>query len=215
MVDLKSWLPPRRVHLLGGVSDAGKTRFILPAMLAWADAPSWVYVSGDRPRADVEDTMADMGMLRDSVPILPAFGRDNKNWLRIVLAVKEMRPLPELLIIEGFGDLCDDPQTRVQVRNFMSDVSAYLEPTLEFPQGLTVLGVMESPKLKPHERYQNPRQRISGVSAWAYHASTVILIEPDDPECMEPTRTLFVCLKGTRRVKLSGTFSGANRLIFG
>ena len=73
---LQDALTPRRVHLLGGLSDAGKTRFILPAMLNWIGAPPWCYVVGDRTLDDAQDSMRDMGINPADVPTVPAFGAD-------------------------------------------------------------------------------------------------------------------------------------------
>lgn len=223
MADLvEDILPPRRVHLLGGESDAGKTRFIIPALKEWEKGGlflgkpghpvPWAYVIGDRLLEEAHDTVRDMGFEPSSIPMIPAFGPDNKNWPQIVRAVAELKPIPSLLVIEGFGELVDDPPTRKRVRNFLSDVSSYCGPGTELPEGMTVLGIVESPKMKPSERYANPRQRISGVSAWGYHTSTVMLIENEDPEGLSAERTIWVCMKNAKRLKIAARFGSDNRL---
>ena len=212
--------PTRRVHLLGGVSDAGKTRFILPALLDWQQGKPflgrashpvpWAYVVGDRPVGEAVDTANSMGLF--GIRMIPAYGAYNKDWWHIVQAAKALTPIPQLLVIEGFGDL-PEGESRKLVREFLSHVSAYCEDVNEFPAGLTVLGIMESPKLKPNERYKNPRQRISGVSSWGFHSSTVIIVEAEDEECTSPDRTFWVCMKGAQRRKLKGTFDSQGRLV--
>lgn len=215
-------LPARRVHLLGGVSDAGKTRFILPALLDWEQSKPflgrashpvpWAYVVGDRPLVEAQDTISSMGHNPASIRMIPAYGLHNKNWYEIVRAARALVPIPQLLVIEGFGDL-PNGEHKKEIRGFLSDVSAYCESTADFPSGLTILGIMESPKLKPNEKYRNPRQRVSGVSSWGFHTSTVIIIESDDEECTGPDRTFWVCMKGAQRRKLRGSFDTQGRLI--
>src|SRR5260221_9687737 len=87
-------LPTRRVHLLGGVSDAGKTRWVIPAMLDWEDRKEvlgrashpvpWAYVIGDRTHQEAKDTMHTMGINPDRIRCIPAFGRENKNYLKVL-----------------------------------------------------------------------------------------------------------------------------------
>ena len=214
---IENILPPRRVHLLGGVSDAGKTRFIIPALLDFtAGRPilgqpthpcPWVYVSGDRSAEELEDTLYAMDIPKDSFPYIPAFGKDNKNLRQIIEAATNRPCKPELLIIEGFADLCP-VDTRKEVRAFLSSCSAYCQPSRTLLNGLTILGIVESPKLKPNERYRNPRQRISGVSSWAYHTSTVLLIENIDKDDTYESeeRILWACMKNSRRLKLAAKF---------
>jgi hypothetical protein len=214
---LQDVLTPRRVHLLGGVSDAGKTRFILPALLAWATAPPWVYVVGDRTLEDAQDSMRDMGIAPANVPTIPAFGEHNRaTWLEVKLAVDKWAPQAELIVVEGFQDLCPGQGRKNEVREFLSGVSSYLNPSLQHPNGITILGVVESPKLKPHEVYPNPRQRVSGVSAWGYHASTIMLVESaaKDESFAQPQRILWICHKAQARRKVDGCFDSNNRLIF-
>jgi hypothetical protein len=214
---LSDVITPRRVHLLGGVSDAGKTRFIIPALLAWTTAPPWAYVVGDRTLEDARDTMQDMGIPPSAVLTIPAFGDHNKaSWLEVKLAVDRMAPLAELIVVEGFQDLCPGQGRKNEVREFLSGVSSYLNPSPQHPNGLTILGVVESPKLKTHETYANPRQRVSGVSSWGYHASTILLIESaaKDGEFLTGNRVMWVCHKGRQRRRIDGCFDPNNQLTF-
>lgn len=188
-----------------------------PILTAASHPVPWAYVTGDRDIEEAEATLTDMGIVPSTVRIIPAFGRDNKNFRQVMDAAAQLQPVPELLAIEGFTDLCERPESRNVVREFMSSASAYCTARYrEWPNGLTIIGVVESPKQKPHERYANPRQRISGASAWGYHAQTVFVVEylESDKECLGPDRTLFVCRKQGKRLKIAGQFDSQNRLIF-
>lgn len=217
-------LPARRVHLLAGVSDAGKTRFIIPAMLNWqAGKPflgyeshpaPWAYVAGDRTMEEAQDTIGSMGIDPADVPMIPAFGKDDKAINKIMLTAVAMNPRPQLLVIEGFSDLVGGHDTRRDVRAFLSNVSAYCNNSVEFPDGLTVLGIVETPKMKPAEQYANPRQRVSGVSSWGFHTSTVMLIEylKADKDCESQERMIWACMKNSIRRKFAAQFDENGRL---
>lgn len=218
-------LPTRRVHLLAGASNVGKSRWVLPTMVDWSKGkpimglPShpvpWAYVSGDRLLVEAQDTITSLGLSLGDVPIIPAFGQDNKTWLQVLLEASKMNV--QFLVWEGFGDLVPDPQRRMQVRDFLGHISACCnQPTSYTPSGMTILGIMESPKMKPYERYKNPRERVSGVASWGYHTSTVILIEAGKVENpADPSRILYASLKNAPSFTALGEFNRSGHLAFG
>lgn len=215
--------PSNRVHLLAGVSDAGKTRLILPAMLQWAQGGllwgrqchpvPWAYVIGDRLEQEAHDSMNSMNINPSSVRCIPAFGRHSKSYLQILEAAAALRPLPEFLVWEGFSDMCGE--RKFEVKDFLGNIGAYCQGTKEFPTGLTILGIAESPKQKPYEKYPNPRQRVSGSSAWSYHTSTILLLEgiKGDEELLTGKRVLYVCSKNGKRRMLGADFDAQGRLV--
>lgn len=213
-------LSHRRIHLLGGISSAGKTRFILPAMVKWAKGenflgfPShpvpWAYVSGDRKLDEALETIDDLKMNPNDVPIIPAFGADDKNVEGILNEASKKGY--QLLVWEGFGDFCPPPSHKHQVRSFLSSLSSTCD---RFTNGLTILGIMESPKLKPHEMYKSPRQLISGVSSWGYHTSTVMMILHEDPDDeTNSRRVLRADIKGYPRFKCEGDYDYNGHVVF-
>jgi len=214
----------QRIHLLGGVSDAGKTRWGIPAFLDWEQGlpvlgrnshpVPWAYVAGDRDEIELYDSLNTMGLPKNCLRVIPAFGRQRKGYLQVLEAAASMRPIPEFLFWEGFSDL-PDGERKVHIAEFLGIMSSYCPPSKQFPNGLAYLGVVESPKQKPYERYPNPRQRISGCSAWAYHSSTVILIEGTAKDLALETdqRDFWVCAKNAKRRRLNACFDARGRLI--
>jgi hypothetical protein len=212
-------LPTPRIHLLGGNSNAGKTRFILPLMKKWEVGeailgfPSrpvpWAYVIGDRLAVEAHSTMKDMGIDPATVPQIPAFGPDNKNWQQVMREAARLRL--GLIVWEGFSDFNPGRDHRKDVREYLSNLSALCYAN-EFHEGaLSIVGVMESPKLKPAERYSDPRQRISGVASWGYHSSTVMLIEAADAKDLSNTeRKLYVSVKNGVSFETDGRFDLAS-----
>jgi hypothetical protein len=214
-VSLESILAKNRINILGGVSDAGKTRFILPTAISDFQRP-WAYISGDRSKLDAIDTFSLMGYDASQVPLIPAFGADHKPWRKCVEVMSHMEPRPEYVIFEGFQRQCKNHNRPDSVYEFLNEVDSHLRPTTQFPLGLTLLGIAESPKQKPRERYPDPRHRISGCSAWVSHASTVLVLEPldNDMACENGARQLWVCGKNSARVKLLTAFDKRGRLLF-
>lgn len=211
------------VHLLAGMRDAGKTRFILPAMLDWqampnSTCPPWAYVAADRSLRDAHRTIIDMGYQVRDVPLIPGYGRQQKkSWLDVVLVLAKITPRPEIVIVEAFQDLCESSNKRHLVHEFMNYVDAYCEPSTDFPNGLTVLGMTGTPKQTIRNRYPDPAQRVPGSTCWVERASTIFVVESADPKTLslvQPERTLFVCRKVGPRLVLNGAFTTQNRLYF-
>lgn len=216
-------LTPNRVHLLGGASDVGKTRWLLPMLMDWEKGRDvlgrkshpvpWAYISGDRIQLEVHETLTKLGIPIAAVRVIPASGFHHKDWLAAFQAAAELRPVPQLLVVEGFSQMAGDK--RFEVYEFLEDMLAWCQPSVQFPAGLTILGVVESPKQKPYERYPNPRQRIAGSSLWGYKASTILLIESTkaDPEMLTGNRVFYCCPKNAQRRQLNAIFDAQGRLI--
>lgn len=222
---IDSLLPTKRVHLLGGTSNIGKSRWLLPTLVGWSGGKSvmgfsshpvpWAYVSGDRLLVEAQDTIRSLGIPLESIPIIPAFGQHNKTWIQVLEVASKMNL--GLLAWEGFGDLVPPPGLKNQVREFLSAMSAHCcGERSSFPNGLTIIGVMESPKMKPSERYKSPRERISGVASWGYHTSSVMLIEAADPENVsDPRRVFHASLKNASSFTAQGEFDSSGHIRFG
>lgn len=213
-------LPKRRVHLIAGASDAGKTRFLLPMFVDWSRGLQvagqdshpvpWLYVSGDRNQEEVEETIKSLGYSDKDIPFWAAWGKGSPPALfSIIERARKWEPVPELLVIEGFSGLTT---TRPEdVRCFLANATAYCEPSKDFPKGLTIVGVCESPKMKSNEKYGNPRQRVSGVAAWGHYSSTIFVVEnaEKDEAYESDERTIWVCTKNHRRRKFLGRFGAS------
>lgn len=217
---LSNLLPRQRVNLLSGVRDAGKTRFIIPAMVGWraAGGPPWAYVAADRSILDAQQTILDMNYKLTDVPLVPAYGRAHKaSWRDVVAALVPLNPRPEVVVVEAFQDFAESLNKRNLVHAFMNEVDTYCQPTKEFPNGLTIVGNTGAPKQGPRDRYPDPTQRIPGTAIWGERASAVIVIESADKDLslVKPERVMYFCRKhGGLRLQLNGWFDADNRLVF-
>lgn len=209
--------PSKRVHLLAGISSAGKSRFMLPALILWrmgapflglkSNPVPWCVVCGDRPVADTEDTLKSMGFSPSDVPIIPAFGRNEKSSYGIMSAIKECGA--KMAFWEGFDMCVQNPNSSGEVKEMLSRVTSYCE------DDLTVLGSVGVAKLKPHEMYQNPRQLVAGSSLWERATSSNLIVVPVNPKDIEdPNRILYVSLKNSPSFTVKGKFNESGILVF-
>jgi hypothetical protein len=193
---IQNLLPACELSLMAGPSGAGKSRWLFDTVLRWqrgedvlgySSYPTeWLYVSSDRSRASVTRTFEDMGIDPKDIPLLPAW--DMELEFNGILDEIEKRK-PGLAIVESFGSFVDPPANGRGVKQHILRSARFMRRT-----GTTIWGVVESPKLKPFERYENPRQRISGAAAWGHFSETIFLLEPSNPKLpQDPGRTLYVC----------------------
>ena len=211
-------LPKREISLVAGPSGAGKTRWLLNMLvnewqrgmpvLGYESHPcKWVYVASDRSLASVHRTLRDIGINPESINIIPAWGKDSKSLPQIFDAIKASGA--GLAVIEGFGGYAEEG-TPNAVRKYLRAVQHMIEC-----DDITPIGVVESPKMKPHDTYENPRQRVSGAAAWAHYTETIFLVEPEDvSDPRLPTRKLYVCPRNARGLRLKGQFDDRGRLVF-
>jgi hypothetical protein len=171
------------VHLCGGPSGAGKTRWLLPTLqniwrlnkpvLGHKSYPvPYCYVPMDRPYSSVEETIISLGLDPLNINIIPAMDLGLKRITQVLDRAEQTGA--KLVVVEMFAYLLEGPETRESVRDFMGATQRMLSNS-----GMTIIGTMESPKMRPKDVYRNPRQRISGPASWGHCAETIILIEPD------------------------------------
>lgn len=214
---IETILPTNEINLVAGPSGAGKTRWLLNMLRDWergkpifgyASYPQkWAYAPGDRSQRSVHRTMSAIGIDPVSMNIIPSWGTDYKTLPQIFDAAQKMEA--KLLVIEGFGGYAEE-KTPSAVRNFLAAVQRVIEK-----EDLTIIGVVESPKMKPTERYENPRQRVSGAAAWAHYTETIFLVEPTDVSNPKlPERKLFLCPRNAKGAVFNSAFDETGRLIF-
>lgn len=208
-------MPKGAIHLLAGPSGAGKSRWLFDTLLAWeqgvpvldykANPVPWCYVASDRTIESVSRTLTSMGIDPAKLNMIPAWDEN----MRINQILDACKPY-KFAVIESFGSFVDPPANSHCVRNFLNATHRAARQ-----QGLTILGIMESPKMKPFEKYENPRQRISGAASWAHFAETIFIVEfaeAKDPG--NPERMLYVCPRDGKGLALSGRFDSNGHLTF-
>ena len=209
-------LPKHEVHLLAGPSGAGKTRWLMHQLLEWEKGMDflgfrshpvpWVYIAADRSVLSVQRTLIGMGIQPGLITAIPAWDRQmSENEIMDKICASKAH----LAIWESFGSFVEPPGQGAQVKKFLSRMNKFCDQSDK-----TIIGVMESPKQKPYERYENPRQRISGAAAWGHFTETIFLVEQEDFEKVEtPYRTLHMCPRNAPAMKIFLAFDMDGRLL--
>jgi hypothetical protein len=204
-------MPAREIHLLGGPSGAGKTRWLLSLLInTWSKGQPvfgyrsfpvpWAYVASDRSSVSVDRTLTSMDIPSKLVPIIPAWDKE-MSLSAILDGAYDLKA--KLVVIESFGSFIDqrNPNSAC-VRKFLMALHRAI-----VMENLTIIGIMESPKMKPAEVYQLPRQRISGAAAWAHFTETIMLVEPLDVDSPDsPSRRLTLCPRNAETTLFVGDF---------
>lgn len=210
-------LPRNRIHLLAGISSAGKSRFMLPALVLWnAGIPvigleshpvPWCMVCRDRPLQDSIDTIEKIGFNPSDIYTIAAFGKFSKPRYAIMQEIE--RCGAKLVFWEGLDMMVRNPNNPHEVDELLSNLSSYCE------DGITIIGTVGVAKLKPHETYQNPRQLVAGSSIWERATSTNFIIIATNPkDISDPERLLYVSLKNDPSFAVVGKFDETGILVF-
>lgn len=207
----------RQIHLLGGISSSGKSRLMIRGCMAALDCglplwgqrsriTPWCLVSSDRPIEDPRSTIASFGVDPSTVKIIGAFGKHEKSQFQIMEAIEKTKS--RFVLWEGFDCMVKNPNSPYEVREFLSNLTAYCED-----DDLTILGTVGVPKLKPHEAYENPRQLIGGTTIWERCTGTNLLLTTIKPkDVADGRRRLYVCLKDHASFQLDGKFNAQGAL---
>jgi RecA-family ATPase len=209
-------IPSNEIHLLAGPSGAGKTRWLLHTLLEWEQGLDvlgfhshpvpWVYVAADRSVISVQRTLLGMGIQPGLILAIPAW--DKQMGVSEILD-RIQASGAKLVVWESFGSFVEPPGNGKMVKQFLSRVGRFCRD-----HGVTIIAVVESPKQKPYERYENPRQRVSGAAAWGHFTETIFLVEPDEVDRVEsPNRTLYVCPRNAPGMKIALAFDLQGRLL--
>lgn len=177
-------LPANEVHLLAGSSGSGKTTFLFQILSQWqAGQPvlghnsypiPYTYLSVDRSSSSVKRTLQRLGLegqitrmvCREHLPV----GLTVTTALQAAL---DIHPDSRAFFIEGFQTLAGDRG------NSYTPVAALLSATTAMcaSQGITIVGVCHSPKIKADEKFQHSRELVLGSVAWAAFSDTVITMD--------------------------------------
>ena len=208
--------PCGEIHLVAGPTGAGKTRWLFDTLLDWQTGKDvlgyksypapWVYLSCDRSAKSVNRTLETMGIDTKDIPLVAAMDR-KMSMSQVLDAAAEYKA--KLVVVESFGSFVEVPTTG-SVKRFFYGLRSFLNET-----GAAIIGVVESPKMKPRERYENPRQRISGVATWGHYAETIVLIEPIVSDSKSSPRRITVCPRNAPEIYLRASFEHGRLVVTG
>jgi hypothetical protein len=191
-------MPAREVHLFGGPSGGGKTTVLIALVEALskgekifghASHPTpFVYISSDRSITDMHRTADRLGIDWKAFPIfIPS--RQMENVTDVIIAALKKFPASKLVVIEGFSGFT--PNGKTQDYHLVAHWLRSLQELCE-AKDITLIGVVHSPKCKPDEKYESPRERIMGSVAWGAYSNTIFYVEPMILEGIGKVRSFFI-----------------------
>lgn len=202
-------LPAREVHLFGGPSGAGKTTLLMKLMediaagrpiFGHTSHPTpFVYISGDRSKADMARTMERLNIDRKSFPLfVPNITKTSTLQSTIDAALKRF-PDARLVVVEGFATFVPGDDKALasykNVGNWLRELQRYCEL-----RNVTIWGVVHSAKAKKEDRYTSPRERILGSVSFGAYGNGIFYIEPEaaDQTAQNPIRLLSILPRNGR-----------------
>jgi hypothetical protein len=218
-------LPEEEVCIVAGPTGSGKTSWLLEELCKWEDGHpvlvghgphhagfashpcSWMYAAADRTALGTLRTIERMSLDAERIPLLPVWDLGLNEITNVIEEAANRHA--KLLVVEGFGRYAPEQANSKGVAAFLQRVYKALHY-----YHVTLIGVMESPKMKPRDKYGNPRQRVSGAAAWGHHTETIFLIEPYDEQHPEnPMRWLYVCPRNAPSLKLRASLETGHFVI--
>lgn len=181
-------LPKYEIHLLGGGSGVGKTRFLFQLFISeWQEGRPvlghksypvpYVYISMDRSRPSVGRTLATLGLEKVITRVVTR--EDLESPITAASMLKQANakyPDAEVFFIEGFQTLVGDAGNNyTTVATFLSRITRYCNDNK-----ITIVGVCHSPKLLIDESFKNTREMVLGSVAWGSYSDTNIVMSKDE-----------------------------------
>lgn len=208
-------MPRREVHLVGGAPGVGKTTWLLDFMMRWMTGDSffdlkyrshpcaWLYVTGDRSKAENIRTMVRMQIQPKKIPLTKEALKRDEPLRGYLERLKNAHPEVELFVIEGLQSFT--PKGKINdydvVARFLNDLTDFCQK-----RNVTIIGVVHSSKKKKQDFYESPRERLMGSAAWSAYSNCCILVEskdPSDPTCEDRITTLIPRNGKTRTFEFS------------
>jgi hypothetical protein len=192
------------VHLLIGSSGAGKTTFGIQMLQAQGRGEQFLdrdtyrrqfmVVMQDRSEFELERTFKRMGIDKHSLPFYAVTPEESERDPGAVLQeIYERSPekyKPEIFFVEGLDMWAPDAVDMKRVVPILSHLSKFATHN-----HVSVIGTVGSPKAKPKERYQAPRDRAFGSAAWARRTDTILDITVDEETQI---RTIALLLRNAK-----------------
>jgi RecA-family ATPase len=222
---IKDILPANELHIVAGPSGAGKTRWLAQAFEQWSKGQPvqghesyprpFVYVCRDRGNEDMEETLRGVGVDLVAFPYYSLLDAETKveTVEELIVSLQERRPELKVFIIDGLAMMAPDNFRGIDYQSVSKFACALSR--LCHKKEITIIAVMHSPKQHSNERYDNPRQRVSGSVAWAAIANTIFLVEPfsDTDKNQRHRRTLLILPRNAAEESHDIMFDKSGRLV--
>ena len=188
--------PSREVHLIGGPSGAGKTRWLLDIIREWKEGRDiygytshpqpFLYISCDRSKESVQTTLDDLGL---DIPFksLPEDFYQIPKSLAGLEKLFLLHPNVRIFFFDAIAVFCSKPNDYNFVETFLTGIMRLCKK-----YNITVFGTTHATKVKEGENFPDVRQRIIGSAAWAAFSDTVCILEKIGPQDESGERKIYI-----------------------
>jgi hypothetical protein len=182
-------LPARQVHLIGGPSGIGKTRWIVHLLKDWLEGKpvlgfkshpeKMMYFATDRNEESLEETFQalDIGTLFPWKSLL--------NTTQSIDEIIKSHPDVKLFVFDPIMLFVPDYKyiDYGTVATFLRNLTK-----LCVKYDVTIIGVVHTAKMKEGALFVNPRERLLGSAAWGAYAETLFILGSNDFEHPEKSK---------------------------
>lgn len=193
-------LPKHSIHLIGGSSGAGKTRLIFPLIDKWSKGEDiwghksypvpWAYISGDRSKSEVTETLEQLDLDPDTVRGIWAVNDKDLDLKSLIDKAIKLTPRPKFIFVEGIASLMSETMDMNKYKHVARALVNLCHKCIEMD--ITILGSTHATKVKTDAKFANPRERIMGSTAWAAYSSTILVLELLKPDEENSQRKLYI-----------------------
>ena len=198
------YLPEGFMHLIAAPVGMGKTTIIGQLIRAIETSGLWfgekaqpvtgvLFISADRDREETQETLERMGM--PELKIKCVFTCDYQVVPYLETLIENESQPGWLVVVEPFMVFLRDGQNRMGNINDYNQVFSFANRVKRVVRRckVTLLASGHSAKAKKGEGYNLVRERTLGSTAWAGAFSTIIYIDPTEPEdALSPQRTITI-----------------------
>lgn len=186
-------LPARQVHIIGGHSGVGKTRWTFASWRNWLQGEPIFgfsshpeptkYFATDRNADSLYETLRLIGAL----DVMPWESVLNSN--KTIEQIIKANPVIKVFIFDSLMTFVPGYKF-----NDYGTVSEFLRGLthLCYKYDVTIIGMLHTTKLKENATILNPREKLLGSVAWAAYAETLLVLGCDNLEHPDEAQTRYI-----------------------
>lgn len=197
-------LPCQQVHIIGGPSGVGKTRWTYWWIKDWLEGKTifgyesrpepTMYLATDRNTASLTETLTTIGCLglieQQSIVYRTDVSID---------MLHRRYPHIKVFIIDPISVFV--PGYHLNDYGIVSSFLRHCSFVCERDE-ITIIGMIHATKIKEGARLINPRERLLGSAAWGAFAETLFVLGCDNPEVTNAVRHFYILPRNWKEEKM-------------
>lgn len=210
----EGWFARGSIHLIGGASGAGKSKFMLPFLQTQSKGEMafrhrtfrlpYLVLLADRDEGALARFLKDEdpGTKDNCAPL-----EDGAGARGVLTAIEKRREktgvMPAIVFIEGIDFIAGKNNDSDAVSSLMGALTKIARR-----YHIAMIGSLGSAKMKKKDEWSAKRSALIGASTWGRRAETIMVMEGDDGP-----RTLTVLSRNGKPEKLGFVFNDSSQLV--